>query len=402
MTARAAYRRVLVVGAWSGHENLGDELLAELVIGAVRQAQPRAEVRLVTDNAHAARERWGVDACEWRDGLLRPLAWAHCVVAPLATLPYHYPPRVIWLLERARLLRRPTLALGVGAAAPVGWPAATVARMARALCHATLITTRDEESRAYLAQIAVRAPMEVTADPVVDVTADGADIGWLWRELPWSAAETRPFLAAAMRHARGEASVPAPAQLAAALDYLAKAHDLPTLFVPMHAAPGADSHYHAQVLMQMRRRDMAHVLFTALSGPETVQLFGRAQLVVASRLHALILAGCAGAPVLGIARAPKIEAYLARVGAAVLPGSPTPSTEQLLAGIELQLSRVDSERARTRTANRAMRASNARNWEALTEFLHRRLRRHGSSLGDAARLPPPAEDRPGASATEHS
>jgi len=370
-----AFRKVLVGGPSCGHGNLGDELLAELAIRAVHRLNPQAEVRLITHDVRAAKELWHVNAHSWSGHLLRCFAWADCLVAPLATMPFHGPSRVARLLGRARLFRRPTIVIGVGAAAPATCEPRVLRRMVKALNHATVITTRDGPSRDYLSDVGVRRPMIVTADPVVEVKADGAAIDWLWEEVPWPAPRNRPFLAVCMCYVPGYELVPDPPELAAALDWVVEKCGLPVIFVPMEPTPGRDNHYHSQVLTRMRRRNMGHVIFRRLSGPETATIFSCAHMVVGSRLHGLILAACAGTPVIGIARAPKIDAFLARVAEIAVDGSPKPSAQQITAHIADILDRLELKRSEVKAGMFRMREANALNWHLLEAFLHRRLPR---------------------------
>ncbi|MBT9156193.1 MAG: hypothetical protein DDT37_01177 [Firmicutes bacterium] len=160
---------------------------------------------------------------------------------------------------------------------------------------ASLVTVRDESS----AQLVRYASPHLVADPALALP-------------PLPAPQQSHLAVVAVRKCRGRAAQEA--ELVAALRRLAEEHALNYAFLPMHIpddTPLAEDF--------VRRCGGSVVRYTSLA--ELREVLAAAQIVIAMRLHAAILAAGVGTPVVGLAYDPKVRAFFHGLGLerAVLP-----------------------------------------------------------------------------------
>ena len=310
----------VLVAAWVGSTNLGDELVFR---GLRRRLDELgAVVTAVSVDPAATRAAHGVAAIDHRDvpALVRAARGADLVVlgggglvqdetSPWNT-PYH-----LSRLWAGRAWGTPLAAVGLGAG-----PLDT--RLAQALTRVTLaplrcLTTRDPASARVLERLGI-GPATVAGDlalalPVPDVAVGERLVVSL---RPWRARRRRLPVAVA----GGRAAVPGwfAAGVASALDAAAVATGLEVRFVALQGE--RDGPLHDQVADRMRTS--ATACRPGLDG--VVDEVARGRVVVAMRYHALVAALLGGRPGVALGYSPKVAALAGDVGpgAACLDWSP--------------------------------------------------------------------------------
>ena len=347
----------VLVAAWVGSTNLGDELVFR---GLRRQLQELgAVVTAVSVDPAATRATHGVATVAAGDvaGLVRAARRADLVVfgggglvqdqtSPWNT-PYHL--SRVWA---ARAGRTPVVAIGLGAG-----PLDT--RLATALTRITLaplrgITTRDATSAGVLESLGIDG-VTVAADlalslPVPDVVVDDHLVVAL---RPWRRRRRRLPVAVA----RGGPAAPAwfVAGAASALDAASVATGLEVRLVALQG--DRDGPLHDQVAGRMR----APVTTCRPHLDDVVDEVARGRVVVAMRYHALVAAVLGARPGVAIGYSPKVASLVADVGtgAVALDWSPdglsrlAGAVEQAAAGGDRATEAVEEGRARLRRRERA-------------------------------------------------
>ena len=175
------------------------------------------------------------------------------------------------------------------------------------LNRATLRVVRDPESKAELRKCGVMGDVVVGADPALLL-----DVGAVKRvETP----ETVKRVIAAPGATLGVClSSQSPLQdfagFAAMLDTLLETNAVGhVMFIPMN--PNTDNVIGASVRQRMRQRDRTTQLEGERTASEIQAVISAMDAVVASRLHALILASNVGVPFVAIARGTKFNSFLA-------------------------------------------------------------------------------------------
>ena len=279
-----------------------------------------------------------------------------------------------------------------GRGLPVMWYAqglgplhTTTARrlVARAASASQAVTWRDPESARLAYEIGVRAPVQmVVPDPAYALVPAAraeaqAELGryGLGPRQPYLAVCPRPWLGReGYLRALGEA-----------LEQAAAEYDLPVLLVPFHELH--DPAVCEQVAARPGLAGRARVMASVASPPLLAAILGGAQLVVAMRLHACILAARAGAPAVILDYDPKTRAFAEQTrqsrwavsvddleapeatpaaraglptGATLLGGGPSGAAGPLLAAIRDTLQNLPARRAALARAVAPLRAEAGR------------------------------------------
>ncbi|MGI8757697.1 MAG: polysaccharide pyruvyl transferase family protein [Acidimicrobiales bacterium] len=343
----------VVVAAWVGSTNLGDELVFRGLCDQLSGLG--ASVTAVSLAPGATRAVHGVDAVGHHDlaGLVRAVRRADAVVfgggglvqdqTSAFNAPYHL--SRVWA---ARAAGTPVGAIGVG----VG---PLVTRLGLAVTRASLapvrtVTTRDDASAQLLRRLGV-GPVVVAADlalslPLPDVGPEDTLVVAL---RPWTG--RRRALPVSMGGRHQETPEWFVEAMAAALDAAAGATGLAVRFVAFQA--DRDGPLHERVAERMRAPAS-----TACPDVDSVLAeVARSRVVVAVRYHALVAAVLAGRPAVCLGYSPKVASLAADAGggAVALPWSHQ-AVEQVPAAIERAAGRDDAmaeARGRLRERERA-------------------------------------------------
>ena len=352
----------MLIAAWTGSTNLGDELLFEAL--ARKLTARGVAVTAVSTAPAATRADHGVDAV----GHLAPAELWHAVGAAGGmilgggslvqdvTSPFNLPLHLsrTWL-ARARRVPFAGVGLGVGPLTSVGRTLA-----ARSLRPAVAISVRDAESAALLEGIGLPRPV-VAADLAFSlhppaVEAEDRLVACL---RPW--AGSRRLLPVAMRRHAEETPGWFVAAAARALDAAAEATGLAVHLVAFQ--PDRDGPLHDAIAGRM-----SSTATTSTPDRRTVvEEVARSRVVLAMRYHGAVAAALAGRPVVTVDYAPKVPSLAAELGAGA--ASLRWSHEGLagLAGASLTVLGHD---ATVREARDRLRAREAGNDRVIDELVH--------------------------------
>lgn len=316
----------IVISGYYGFNNAGDEAILDSMTGTLR-AQAAAQgqklqITVLSADPAATAARLGVEAVGRMDfpAVFRALLRADALLSGGGGLlqdatgrgmsvPYY-----LGLVLLARLLGKKAIfyAQGIG---PIRKKRNRL--LTRLIANtATAIAVRDQGSREELERLGVtRPPVTVTVDPVFLLEpADerGRAAGFI-QMLP----ADKPVVGIAVRSWLKEEETLR--EIAAAADCVARDISAVTVLVPMHYPE--DLAVAENLAGRMKTETV--ILRENLQPRELLAVFGRFNLVLAMRLHALIFAAVCGVPMLGIGYDRKVDAFLNRLelGSAGEPGA---------------------------------------------------------------------------------
>jgi polysaccharide pyruvyl transferase CsaB len=303
------------LSGYYGYGNAGDEAVLAAILEALQAQKPDARFTIASGDPAATKARFGneysLDAVP-RQGP-RELAGAikRCDVfisgggsllqdvTSLRNIVYYTS-----LMRFARLSRKPVAvyAQGIG---PLLRPLSQ--KLARAAVQsARVITVRDEESKALLQRIGVRRNIEVTADPVWNLTPASSAVAstrsgngktFALSLRPWPGYEFDPAKSGTIRNG---------------LRALKDANGAHLRFVPMQASTDAS-------IGEWLREGNDETIDTADLHPRAIMAScGNCDVMIAMRLHALIFAAAQGVPCVAVNYDPKVEAMAKIIGAPLL------------------------------------------------------------------------------------
>jgi polysaccharide pyruvyl transferase CsaB len=325
----------VLIGGYYGHGNLGDEALLQAMLDEWRREIPSLSAIVVSGDPAQTRRDYGVAAVHDRDvpAIVDAAGRSDLVVLGGGGLFQDYfgldeatlLSRVHWGLTYfaafpavALLMRRPFMvyAAGVG---PLQTPDGM--RYVRLIVErADAVTVRDAGSRDVLQSIG--APVDrvtIAADPafLLERAADGRVEGILAESGVPRDRSGLIAIAARQWNRSGDATI-WQAEIAGALDRLVERYAPSILFVPFQATAEdelTDDRIAADgIRSRMRRRDQTFVAPTGLRPADVQALFAAADLVLAMRLHGVILAANAQTPPVALAYDPKLRAVMQQLG----------------------------------------------------------------------------------------
>ena len=357
-------KRIVVSGAY-GYGNIGDEAILRGMLLALRGAVPDADFVVLSGNPELTRSQHGVQVAPRvlflpslrqmvafglsRAGHAQTREWLHqvrradaYVVGGGGLLYDRVNTAKARLLERLYLFGWPIshLATEIRLAQALGKPVVLYAvgvgpvttRLGRLLLRkiagrVDVFTVRDELSRATLVRCgAPTRRVEVTADPAIllspapsdEVSPVLAGAGVSDRDRPhigfalrsWYPYAMRDKGAAIRRQERWEG------EMAEAADRLIERLDAELVFMPMqdYPEPFDDAACADRIASRMKHRERTHQVSPGIDPQVAMGVLGAMDLVVAMRLHALILASATLTPVVGIVYDPKVRGFLESIG----------------------------------------------------------------------------------------
>jgi polysaccharide pyruvyl transferase CsaB len=391
-----------LISGYYGEKNAGDEAILAAILQEVERRDPAAQFTVLSfDPGDTARRHGETRSLEVMSTSLRSPALLRAAMkradllisgggsflheadfemhgrsfllrqGKLRPIPYFLS---VVLMARAQGLPVMWYAQGLG---PLHTAAAR-RLVARAATMSQAVTWRDPESARLAYEIGVRSPLQqVVPDPAYallpasrpEARAELASCGWHAKQ-PYIAVCPRPWLG---RTGYLEA-------LGRALERASESLDLPVLFVPLHELhdPPVCETLAARPGFAGRARALSPVGSPSL----LAAVLGEAELVVAMRLHAGILAARAGAPVVVLDYDPKTRAFAEQTGQSrwavpvdELETATPESVEKLVWAITDTMSELPSRRAALTRAVMPLRAGAGR-----TAGLAVQLARSGGAL----------------------
>ena len=353
-------RRIVISGAY-GYGNIGDEAILRGMLLALREAIPDADFVVLSGNPELTRTHHQVQAihrvsflpslrqivafglsqtgrAQARE-LIQQMRQADVFIVGGGGLLYDCVNTIkaMWLekfylfgwpisqwtteIRLAQVLGKPTVLYGVG----IGPVTTRLGRLLlkRIARQVPLITVRDQASRAILSRFGVPDNrIQLTADPAILISpASPEDVSGILSGVGLSN-NRRPYIGLAIRSwypyalidkgAATERQAKWEQDMARAADSLVQSLDAELIFVPMqdYAEPLDDAACSDRVIAQMKHRERTRRLPRSLAPSVVMGALGAMDLVVAMRLHALILAAAMSVPVVGIIYDPKVRAFL--------------------------------------------------------------------------------------------
>ena len=179
-----------------------------------------------------------------------------------------------------------------------------------ALDKASLIVVRDEPTKALLKEkCKVATSVNAMSDPAILLPlCSNERLEEIWAEkVKWE--EGTKIVGIGISAQREVSSLDDIVSLA---DYLVEEHKVKILFLPMN--PKTDAATMVQIFEKMKSKDHAVVMEGFYEPEEITALASKADLVISSRLHLLILAAISKVPIIGLSRGSKIDNFMKRLG----------------------------------------------------------------------------------------
>jgi polysaccharide pyruvyl transferase CsaB len=349
-----------LLSGYYGFGNAGDEAVLSGIVERLRSDYPDADITVLsadpaaTANTHgvAAVQRWRL-ASVWSalgrcDVLLQGGgSLIQDVTSRLSAVYY------LGVLRLARLRRVPTVILAQGLG-PLRNPVlrAWTRREFRA---AAAVTVRDQDSLDELGRLGVTSPSPVlVADPALLMTP---------RRHGSATADAAPRAVIAARDWPGAAG--AHASCRALARWLWESRGLEVDVVAFQD-PGD-----VTLARDISEASVGCRLVSGLGHPaDIVTLVARADLVVAMRLHGLILAAAQCVPAVGISYDPKVSAFGAAAGQPVL-GLRECTPETLITACEQALEQADALAGQRRETAEGLRAAAGESFQMVREVTRR-------------------------------
>jgi len=318
-------KQILITG-YIGYNNAGDEGIARVITGHLRERIPEVEITMLSSNPPETAYAYGVRAIGWRD----PVAIAEAVRHTDLTILgggglfqdyWGFDPTTIltrdhWGLSfylspalLSAIYAKPVMLYAIGAGPLLSEYGRQYTKVAGDI--ASRIAVRDEGSKDLFISLGVNpAKITVTGDPAFDLTP-APDAAALDEVREWKS--DGPAVAVCLRTWNfGADSTFSDREIARALDEFLDREGGRLLFV---AFEGGDDVYCAnRVAGQLRHKDRATVL-TRWCSPETIAgILSNASLVLGMRLHSVIFSLAAQVPVVALEYDPKVGALAELVG----------------------------------------------------------------------------------------
>ncbi len=356
-----------LISGYYGFENVGDEALLRVIVAGLRTRFPLATIEALSATPEATAYDYGIEAApRWDQAAIRAaVTRADALISggggllqnstSLKSLIYY-----AGIVQTAIRAGKKTMVFAQSIGPLDFFGKQTVRKLCKGLGAATV---RDERSRALLAPLLPATPVERTADPVFtydppETEAPGpADV----------ADDGQPLAVVCVRKtANFSDGVPV---IAAAVDRLARAHGVRTVFLPFGGSADAEA-----ATLVIRKCASQPMLLPAGDLAAIARTIARARLVVGVRLHALILAIRFGVPFLAVPYDPKVTGLVEDIGYP-LPALWTPGMRSVPAFVERLVdeawTRRDELTALVARACDAQRRLAGRNFDVLAELCAR-------------------------------
>lgn len=384
-------RTVLIAGNY-GFGNAGDEAILIAMVADLRCDLPDLRIVVVSGNPEETRVVRGVETVPWQDVPAVIDAVRNCDlivlgggglffdywgVRPEHMLSKHHTDLAYWTEYAllAALLDKPLMIYAAGVGPLPSEASRAFTRLA--FEQATIATVRDPGSKALLESIGVPAEhVQVTADPAFGLAIGDPREG-LRTLAPLAASlPARPLLGVALRNWDiGVTQEDWEREVAEALDAFSERYGGTIAFVPFQSAAGQltdDAAVAQRVANRMRHAARSLVLPADTAVEQKAAVLGSADLVLAMRLHAVILAAASGVPTVGLSYDPKVRHTLERLDCAEYAMDlSVAAAAPLTALLDRAYSARDALRARIRPAAARLAGLGRRNAARVAEVLQR-------------------------------
>ena len=328
-------RNGALICGYYGNYNLGDEAMLAGMLNLLREQRAALSVTVLSDDPRDTQSRHSVRVLPrfpprskverirrfFQDRYLNLLQHTYFILGggDLLRDSSSHEVAVVWLkpLQQAINLRRQTLVLGIS----VGeiWKPATQTLIPRTLNRVSLLTVRDEASKARLEALGVQKPIHVMADlslwalptkptPSIHFAGQPIQVGISVRSL----------------HGRGWATdedgyVAFQRELAAISDLLVEQYGAIVHFLPFQSYknryhPTIDDYVSILELLRYSRYSEQFIVHRYIESLDNLkQLINGFSLMIGMRLHSLILAAGLGVPIIAAEYDPKVRGFMTEI-----------------------------------------------------------------------------------------
>ena len=313
----------VVLTGYFGFDNAGDEAILTAVIHLLREQDRTVSITVLSNQPDKTARQHSVTAVNrWS---LRPVAGAlrkaDVLISGGGSLfqdqtgvksPVYYGGTILL----ARLLRTKVMVYAQG----IGPLTGKIGRAltAFAVNRASVVTVRDEASKALLSDLGVKKAIDVIPDPVMGHPYDDG------QALPDGVPEGE-YVAVSIRD--WPKAVDLEERLIQMLSHpLREGRQL--VFLPMHE--GEDDRFSRAIMDILKEKgygDQLYLLGGDLPTEEKIRVTAQADFVIGMRLHALIFAALTETPFLSVSYDPKIDAFAALASQPVIDHVETPLKE---------------------------------------------------------------------------
>ncbi len=367
--AAALPRQRVLLSGYYGFENLGDDAILKMLRDQILQADPQAQLVVLSKDPEEARRQYGVEAIP-RFHLLqiaRELRRCTALISGGGSLLQdrtstrsllYYAGIIRW----AKHMHKPVMffANGIG---PVTQEK-NRRRVRRVAEQADLITLRDQDSLEELYSMKVENPhIHVTADPVYRMNSFGHEKGLeliAQNGIPLD----QPLLGISVRFTEGMEEILD--EFAAFCDDIVELGCTPVFLVMQ---PPVDRAISQQVQQKMKHK--AYYVEAPYQPEAMMSMIGCMSIVISTRLHTIIFAAKQRIPVLGLVYDPKVEACLK---ALQMPDIGTPQNfdrKSALNSVKVLLESREEYVQRLDETVREQETKSLENEQYLQEFLQR-------------------------------
>ncbi len=302
--------RALVSGYY-GFGNAGDEAILAGLVEGFRAGAPEMELTVLSGNPTATQTEHGVQA------MPRGLSEARALLPEYDLLisggggllqdatSWRSPLYYLGLLALARHRRKPAVCIGhsIGPLSR-GWVRLLTRRV---LAGVKVLAVRDRRSAEALQALGVRREVRVTADLAFLLPAPGTrEIEAAWRKAGLATGSSPVAAICARRLPQSDEG--RGAAIAEAAVVACRAQGLRPVLVPMQRPQ--DTSLAEEVAA---RAQVADVVRAPLTARDMLALLCGFDLVIAMRLHALIMAALGGRPLVAISYDPKVDGLMAEL-----------------------------------------------------------------------------------------
>lgn len=290
-----------VISGYYGYENIGDEAVLGSIIDAVREKKPDAAFTVLSRRPKQTRTAFGVDACfRYGASVTSALKKSRVLLSGGGTLmqdktsarSLHY---YLYVIKKARSrgLAVMQYANGFGPIENSRELADTVQTINECV---DVATARDTDTLRELGRVGVNVRALHSADPTLYQTV---------ASVPSDSRRGDGFIAVSIRRVDGCETLSD--VIVAAVKELCERRCMRAVFVVMHQ--GED----VGISKKCASRLGCEVVCPA-SVAEARDIFARASLVMATRLHAAVFAVCAQTPVVAVSYDKKVEGFMRHAG----------------------------------------------------------------------------------------
>ncbi len=324
----------IVLSGYYGFDNTGDEAVLDAICHILRQQIPEVPLVALSNNVDKTRADHGIAAVDrWRLQEVKT-AISQCGlfisgggslfqdVTSFKGLLYY-----VMQIFLARFYRKPVMIYAQGLGPLNRFFSRFMVKLA--LNRAHVITWRDEDSKNLAREIGVTKPMTVCCDPVLAWQPQAKNLP----ELPEGKKiifSLRPW--DGISHDL--------AALALLGDTMVK-QGYQVIFLPFHGEHDAKIHQQVRALMTEPAFELP-----PLAPEQAMAVLGRMELVIAMRLHALIMAAAQGIPVASISYDPKVDAFARSAGQMVVGRAGHLTPHSLVGAVSEVLANQEKERLR--------------------------------------------------------